>query len=197
MAYLPPDLNSIQTVSTDLTSLNLNNLPSASGLPRYHIVGYTPTEFATADSTAADQVFTLQSKPNVANTASLHIKLPGNLVPISIVVQPVNSSGVMTSTANGLLNIGTNSSPTTMSNTLLDQVGYNTTQLLTNENNRVAAFGSPSTVAIGGSGISTGGSTSTTITNSDDYITITLLNSIITKLTKGSLQVTVDFMVLP
>tara|TARA_B100001094_G_C18153073_1_gene784838 strand:- start:494 stop:1105 length:612 start_codon:yes stop_codon:yes gene_type:complete len=159
-------------------------------LPEFTVVGYTPTNFSTANATINDIVWSLNSSPNQPGNLTNALQVPQGVVPIKVVIEAVNP---IVGTNGGTLNLGL--SPNrgigdNQNNTLdlLATVDYNNLRL-NEQGRRVAAlYGGTPAGAIGSTGIMG--------EPLDQFINITLNSAATPILTSGSLKVRVTFIQL-
>ena len=159
-------------------------------LPQFTLVGYTPTNFSTADASGGSPVvWALNTLPNKPGNAENALLIPQGVVPVQAVLEAVNP---IIGTSNGELDLGlssgrgdgTSSNPV---NDLLDGTNY-TTSNLDVAGTRVGVFAPTGNTVLGTTGVN--GSTD------DQYINITLTTANTPVLTSGSLKAMVTFVKL-
>ena len=158
-------------------------------LPQFTLVGYTPTNFSTADASGGSAVvWALNTLPNKPGNEENALLIPQGVVAIQAVLEAVNP---IVGTLNGTLNLGLSSTRGTGGDTpssvndLLSGTNYSTSNLDV-AGTRVGVFAPTGNTVLGTIGVN--GSTA------DQYINITLNSSNV--LTSGSLKAMVTFVKL-
>jgi hypothetical protein len=160
-------------------------------LPQFTLVGYTPTNFSTADASGGSAVvWALNTLPNKPGNEENALLIPQGVVAIQAVLEAVNP---IVGTLNGTLNLGLSSTRGTggtdpsSANDLLSGTNYSTSNLDV-AGTRVGVFAPTGTTVLGTAGEN--GSTA------DQYINITLNTTSSPVLTSGSLKAMVTFVKL-
>ena len=159
-------------------------------LPQFTLVGYTPTNFSTADASGGSAVvWALNTLPNKPGNAENALLIPQGVVPIQAVLEAVNP---IIGTSGGTLNLGLSSgrgigTSDNSVNDLLSGTNYSTSNLDV-AGTRVGVFAPTGTTVLGTAGEN--GSTA------DQYINITLNTTSSPVLTSGSLKAMVTFVKL-
>jgi hypothetical protein len=159
-------------------------------LPQFTLVGYTPTNFSTADASGGSAVvWALNTLPNKPGNEENALLIPQGVVAIQAVLEAVNP---IIGTSGGTLNLGLSSTrgtggATPPVNDLLSGTNYSTSNLDV-AGTRVGVFAPTGTTVLGTAGEN--GSTA------DQYINITLTTTNTPVLTSGSLKAMVTFVKL-
>lgn len=159
-------------------------------LPQFTLVGYTPTNFSTADASGGSAVvWALNTLPNKPGNQENALLIPQGVVAIQAVLEAVNP---IIGTSGGTLNLGLSSgrgigTSDNSVNDLLSGTNYSTSNLDV-AGTRVGVFAPTGTTVLGTAGEN--GSTA------DQYINITLNTTSSPVLTSGSLKAMVTFVKL-